>query len=40
MGPVNCLVIAIIQNIFLCVQQKKEIHTGLKHLEGDMMTEF
>jgi len=40
MGPVNCLVIAIIQNSFLCVQQKKEIHTGLKHLEGDMMTEF
>jgi len=30
----NCLVTEIIQNIFLCVQQKKEILTGLKQLEG------
>jgi len=29
---VNCLVINI---IFLCVQQKEEIHTGLKQLEGE-----
>jgi len=25
----------IIQIIFLCVQQKKEIHTSLKQLEGE-----
>ncbi len=25
------------QNIFLCVQQKKEIHTGLEWHEGDEM---
>jgi len=24
----------ILQNIFLCVQLKKKIHTGLKQLEG------
>jgi len=23
--------------IFLCVQQRKEIHTGLKQLEGELM---
>jgi len=41
MGPVNCLVTDIIQNILFCVQQKKDIHTGLKQLEGEyMMTEF
>jgi len=41
MVPINCLVTDIFQNIFLCVQQKKEIHTGLKQLEGEyMMTEF
>jgi len=34
MGPVNYLVTDILQNIFICVQQKKEIHTGLKQLEG------
>jgi len=33
--PVNCLVADILQNIFPCVQQKKEIHTGLKQLEGE-----
>jgi len=26
MGPVSCLVTDILQNIFLCVQQNKEIH--------------
>ncbi len=27
--------------VIVCVQQKKEIHTGLEHLGGDqMMTEF
>jgi len=41
MGPVNFLVTDIIQNILFCVQQKKDIHTGLKQLEGEyMMTEF
>jgi len=30
-----------IQNIIFCVQQKKEIHTGLKYHEGEyIMTEF
>jgi len=31
-GPINCLLTDILQNIFSCVQQKKETHTGLKHL--------
>uniref|UniRef100_A0A671SXW6 G-protein coupled receptors family 2 profile 2 domain-containing protein n=1 Tax=Sinocyclocheilus anshuiensis TaxID=1608454 RepID=A0A671SXW6_9TELE len=26
---------SIVQNIFFCVQQKEEIHTGLKQLEGE-----
>jgi len=31
----------VLQNIFLCVQQKKETHTGLQQLEDEkMMTEF
>jgi len=25
----------VLQNIFLCVQQKKETHRGLKQLEGE-----
>jgi len=25
----------VLQNIFLCVQQKKESHTGLQKLEGE-----
>jgi len=25
----------VLQNIFLCVQQKKETHTGLQKLEGE-----
>jgi len=29
-GSINCLVTDILQSIFLCVQQKKEIHTDLK----------
>jgi len=28
MGPINCLLSDILQIIFFCVQQKKEIHTG------------
>jgi len=40
-GAKQPLVPIIPQNIFLCVQQKKETHTGFKQLEGDlMMTEF
>jgi len=33
MVPNNCLVPIVLQNIFLCVQQKKETHTGLQQLE-------
>jgi len=37
----SCKVADSLQNIFPCVPQKKEIHTGLKQLEGEnMMTEF
>ncbi len=31
-GPQNCSVSHILQNIFLCVQQNKDIHTGLELL--------
>jgi len=34
MAYINCLVTNILQNI-LCVQQKKETHTGLEKLEGE-----
>ncbi len=34
MVPQNSLVTNFLQNIFLCVQQNKEIHTGLELLEG------
>ena len=37
MGPKNCLVTDNLLNIFLSVQQKKEIHTGLKQYEGVYM---
>ncbi len=41
MVPQNCSVSHILQNIFLCVQQNKDIHTGLELLEGEqIMTEF
>ncbi len=41
MVPQNCSDSHILQNIFLCVQQNKNIHTGLELLEGEwMMTEF
>jgi len=32
LGSINCLVTDILLNIFFCVQQKKEVHTGLKQL--------
>ncbi len=35
MVPQNCSVSHIIQNIFLCVQQNKDIHTGLEPLEDE-----
>jgi len=35
MGSINCLFANILQNIFFCVHQKKETHTGLKQLEGE-----
>jgi len=28
--------IFVLQNIFLCVQQKKETHTGLQQFEGEL----
>ncbi len=31
----NCFVTNILQNIFFCVFQKKETHTGLEQLKGD-----
>ncbi len=41
MVPQNCSVSHILQNIFLCVQQNKDIHTSLELLEDEqMMTEF
>ncbi len=39
MVPQNC-VSHFLQNIFLCVQQNKDIHTGLELFEGEQMTEF
>ncbi len=33
MASVNCLITNILQNIGFCVQQKKEIHTGLEQLK-------
>jgi len=40
--PHNCLVPIVLQNIFLCIQQKKEwTHWGLLQIEGEQrMTEF
>ncbi len=35
MVPQNSLITNFLQNIFLCVQQNKEIHTGLELLEGE-----
>jgi len=35
MLSINCLVTDILQNIFFSAQQKKEIHPGLKQLEGE-----
>ncbi len=35
MVPQNSLVTNFLQNILLCVQQNKDIHTGLELLEGE-----
>ncbi len=35
MVPQNSLVTDFLQNIFLCVRQKKYIHTGLELFEGN-----
>jgi len=35
MVPNKCLVPIVLQNIFLCVQQKKETRTGLQQLEAE-----
>ncbi len=35
MVPQNSLITNFLQNIFLCVQQNKDIHTGLERLEGE-----
>jgi len=32
---INYSVTAILQNIFVCVQQKKEFHAGLEQHEGE-----
>ncbi len=41
MANVNYLVTDMISNIFFCVWQRKEAHTGMDQLEGEqMMTEF
>jgi len=34
-GCVNSLVTDILQNIFFCVQQEKDTHTGLEQLENE-----
>ncbi len=34
MATTNCLLTNILQNIFFCVQQMKETHTGLEQHEG------
>ncbi len=34
MATINVLVTNILQNMFFCVQQKKETHTGLEQVEG------
>jgi len=31
----NCMVTYILQNIYFCVQHKKDIHTGLEQNESE-----
>jgi len=35
MGPIKCLVTHFLLNIDFCVQQNKEMYTGLEQLEGE-----
>ncbi len=35
MATVSCLGTKILQNIFFCVQQKNETHTGLERVNDD-----
>ncbi len=35
MATISCLATNILQNIFFCVQQKKETHTDLKQEEDE-----
>ncbi len=35
MATVSCLVVNIVQNIFFCVFQKNETHTGLEQVVFD-----
>ncbi len=37
MATVSCLVTNILQNIFFCVWEKKETHTGLEQHDGVWM---
>jgi len=37
MGPVNCLVTDILQNISCVQQENKKNHTGLEQLESESM---
>ncbi len=34
-GPTNVWLFQIMQNIFFCVQHKKETYTGLEQYEGE-----
>ncbi len=38
MATTNNFVSNILQNISFCVNQKKEVHTGLERREGEKMT--
>ncbi len=37
-GAQNSLVTSFLLNIYICVQQNKDIHTGLELLEGELIT--
>ncbi len=37
-GAQNNLVTSFLLNIYICVQQNKDIHTGLELLEGELIT--
>ncbi len=34
-GNQNCLVLNTLENIFFCVQEKKQMHTGLEQHESE-----